>query len=86
MKNEEVSYYIFWLSKGPNPVATRYTGYFINGYRFHTKKRDARCKTQNSGVTLQALTPSFASAKDQNPIVGDVTYYGLIHEIVEIDY
>ena len=74
MKNEEVSDYIFWLSKGPNPVATRYTGYFINGYRFHTKKRDARCKTQNSGVTLQALTPSFASAKDQNPIVGDVTY------------
>ena len=86
MKNEEVSDYIFWLSKGPNPVATRYTGYFINGYRFHTKKSDARCKTQNSGVTLQALTPSFASAKDQNPIVGDVTYYRSIHEIVEIDY
>ena len=86
MKNEEVPDYIFGLSKGLNPVATRYTGYFINEYRFNTKKRDARCKTQNSGVTLQALTPSFASAKDQNPIVGDVTYYGSIHEIVEIDY
>ena len=35
---------------------------------------------------MQALTPSFASAKDQNPIVGDVTYYGSIHEIIEIDY
>ena len=86
MKNEEVSDYIFWFSKGPIPVATRYTEYFINGFRFHTKKRDARCKTQKSGVTLQAFTPSFASPKDQNPIVGDVTYYGSIHEIVEIDY
>ncbi|CAK7355681.1 unnamed protein product [Dovyalis caffra] len=28
----------------------------------------------------------FASAKDQNPIVGDVGYYGSIDEIVEIDY
>ena len=75
-----------WLSKGPNPVAIKYKGYFINGFRFHTRKRDARCKTQNSGVTLQALTPSFASARDQNPIVGDVTYYGAIDEIFAIDY
>ena len=63
MKNEEILDYIFWLSKGPNPVATRYTGYFINGYRFHTKKRDARCKTQNSGVTLQALMNTKLSSK-----------------------
>ncbi|XP_074374679.1 uncharacterized protein LOC141715095 [Apium graveolens] len=33
-----------------------------------------------------ALTSSFASAKDQNPITGDVSYYGSIEEIIEIDY
>ena len=86
VKNEYVLDYIVWLSEGPNPVAIRYKGYYINGFHFHTRKLDARCKTQNSWVTLQALTPSFAGDKDQNPIVGDVTYYGAIDEIFAIDY
>ncbi|KAL4300605.1 hypothetical protein AHAS_Ahas17G0217600 [Arachis hypogaea] len=45
---------------------------------FHTRHRDARRKIQNSGVTLKALTPSFASAK--------VTYYGRIVDMFELDY
>ncbi|GAB2297554.1 hypothetical protein Dimus_031651 [Dionaea muscipula] len=36
--------HIVWLAKGPNPVATKYGGYVINGYRFHTRMRDARCE------------------------------------------
>ncbi|XP_069145925.1 uncharacterized protein [Solanum lycopersicum] len=68
--NIEVSNHLKWLDKGSNFVEKRYTGYFINGYRFHTKTRDAPCKTQNSGVTLSATTDSFASARDQNPIDG----------------
>uniref|UniRef100_A0A803N452 Uncharacterized protein n=1 Tax=Chenopodium quinoa TaxID=63459 RepID=A0A803N452_CHEQI len=52
--------HIFWLAKGPSATARRYTGYYANGYKFYTKSRDARCKTQNSGVSLTALTPSFA--------------------------
>lgn len=83
---EEVPDHIKWLSMGPTYVAKRYAGYFVNGYRFHTRERDERCKTQNSGVTLTALTPSFASSRDPNPILGDVTYYGAIQEIIEIDY
>ncbi|KAL8094192.1 hypothetical protein AgCh_035895 [Apium graveolens] len=54
--------------------------------RFHTKKRDVNCSTQNSGVILTALTTNFASFKDKYPIVGDVTYYGAIEEIIEVDY
>ena len=53
-----------WLSKGPNPVVIKYKGYFINEFRFHTRKRDARSKTQNSGVTL------FIFPKLGHPIVG----------------
>ena len=74
------------LALGPNRRAKRFTGYVINGYRFHTNSRDSRCTTQNSGVFLTAITTSFASAKDQNPIVGNVNYYGSIEEIFELDY
>nr|XP_009799974.1 PREDICTED: uncharacterized protein LOC104245959 [Nicotiana sylvestris] len=86
VKNIVVLDYLLWLAKGPNMVAKRYTAYFINGYRFHTKERDSRGKTQNSGVTLSAITDSFASSRDQNPIDGEVIYYGAIRDIIEVDY
>ncbi|KAK6786424.1 hypothetical protein RDI58_014949 [Solanum bulbocastanum] len=54
--------------------------------RFHIRKLDARLKTQNSGVTVVASTTSFASSKDMNPIAADLTYYGRIVDIVELDY
>ncbi|KAH0707728.1 hypothetical protein KY285_010850 [Solanum tuberosum] len=47
---------------------------------------DARCKTENSGVTLVASTTSFASSKDKNLIAAYLTYYGRIVDIVELDY
>ncbi|KAH0633100.1 hypothetical protein KY284_035886 [Solanum tuberosum] len=53
---------------------------------FHVRQRDARRKTQNSGVTPVASTTSFASSKDKNPIAADLTYYGRIVDIVELDY
>lgn len=86
VKNVEMPDYLLRLAKGPNWVAKRYTAYWVNGYRFHTKAQDTPCKTQNSGVTLSATTDSFASARDQNPINGEVIYYGVIHDVIEIDY
>ncbi|KAG5588093.1 hypothetical protein H5410_048527 [Solanum commersonii] len=83
---EDVPDLIKQLSRGPNSVAKRYFGYLINGYRFHVRQCDARRKTQNSGVTLVASTTSFASLKDKNPIAPDLTYYGRIVDIVELDY
>ena len=74
------------LSRGPNFVAKRYPGYIINGYRFHTTKRDTNRKTQNSGVTLVSLTSSFASSKDGNPRTEPITYYGAIVDIIELYY
>ncbi|XP_020204521.2 uncharacterized protein LOC109789889 [Cajanus cajan] len=85
MKND-VSFQLKELSRGPNTVAKRFSGYLINGYRFHTMKRDARRKTQNSGVTLVSLTPSFASSKDENPKIESIPYYGAITDIIELDY
>ncbi|KAK6782340.1 hypothetical protein RDI58_020136 [Solanum bulbocastanum] len=83
---EDVPDLIKKLSRGPNFVTKRYFGYLINGYRFHIRQRDARRKTQNSGVTVVASTTSFASSKDKNPIAANLTYYGRIVDIVELDY
>uniref|UniRef100_A0A803MDF8 Transposase-associated domain-containing protein n=1 Tax=Chenopodium quinoa TaxID=63459 RepID=A0A803MDF8_CHEQI len=77
---------IIWLSKGPSYIAKKYTEYSVNGYRFHTMKRDANCVTQNSGVTLTAMTHSFESSKDQNPIEANFNYYGSITDIISISY
>ncbi|KMT08712.1 hypothetical protein BVRB_6g139850 [Beta vulgaris subsp. vulgaris] len=86
VQREQVDGQLFWLAKGPNTKARRYMGYFVNGYRFCTKGRDSRIKTQNSGVTLIATTSSFSSSRDQNPVDEDVTYYGVIEEIIELDF
>uniref|UniRef100_A0A803N3G4 Uncharacterized protein n=1 Tax=Chenopodium quinoa TaxID=63459 RepID=A0A803N3G4_CHEQI len=61
--------HIKWLYKGPSPIVRRYTRYFCNRYKFYTRDHDERCKTQNNGVSLTALTPSFASSKDHNPVL-----------------
>ncbi|KAF3629176.1 hypothetical protein FXO37_29056 [Capsicum annuum] len=74
------------FSRGPNIVAKRYSGYLINGYRFHIRQCDARQKKQNSGVTLVASTISISSSKDKNPVHADLTYYGRIVDILEFDY
>jgi hypothetical protein len=74
------------LSRGPTKIARSFSGYVINGYKFHPKQRDARHKTQNSSVTLAAITKSFSTTKDENPTTQSITYYGLITQIVEVDY
>ncbi|XP_071709264.1 uncharacterized protein [Rutidosis leptorrhynchoides] len=74
------------LAKGPNEVVNKYKGYIINGFRFHIKDVEKNRTTQNSGVILQALTSSLSSARDNDPIVGDVTYYGVLKDIIELQY
>ncbi|XP_074362862.1 uncharacterized protein LOC141703164 [Apium graveolens] len=86
LKKENISRDLEVFALGPNRLARKFTGYVINGYRFHTKFRDSQCTTQNSGVFLTAETTTFASSKDQNPVVGGVNYYGSIEEIFELDY
>ncbi|TMX00771.1 hypothetical protein EJD97_000170, partial [Solanum chilense] len=83
---EDVPDLIKQLSRGPNSVAKSYSGYLINGYRFHVRQRDARRKTQNSGVTLIASPTSFASSRDKNPTAVDFTYNSRIIDIVKLNY
>ncbi|CAI8590659.1 unnamed protein product [Vicia faba] len=86
LMDEKVTEWFKVLSRGPNDFVRRYSGYVINGYRFHTTNREARLKTQNSVVTLEAVTQVLRNAKDENPKKIFVTYYGAIKDIIELDY
>lgn len=74
------------LAHGPLRMYKSYKKYLINGFRFHTRDVEARRKTQNSGVIMIAETQSFASSRDSNPVAGDVTYYGILKDIIELEY
>ena len=64
----------------------RCDGYIINGVRFHTQKRDSIGCVQNSGVTLTAKTMQVSSSKDKNPIISNMSFYGVLQDIWKIDY
>ncbi|KAG8483202.1 hypothetical protein CXB51_022201 [Gossypium anomalum] len=83
---KDVNDEIKWLSQGPNKVIKRYSAFLINGYRFHTKYRERMRRTQNCGVVVNSSITSYASARDSNPVEGNVEYYGLLTDIIELDY
>ncbi|XP_052297002.1 uncharacterized protein LOC127902216 [Citrus sinensis] len=75
-----------WIAHGPRLEVIKYQGYEINGYRFRTKERDDLRVVQNSGVYLEANIFQISSAKDKNPMVANMLFYGVIQEIWELDY
>ena len=76
-----------WLAYGPRDDVRSFEGYDINGYTFWTEARDLKSSsTQNSGVTLVASSREFASSKDKSPVDAELSYYGRIQEIWELDY
>lgn len=74
------------LAPGPSAKVLKFSAYNINGFKFRTIERDQDLKTQNSGVFVSAETISYASSRDLNPIAGDVSYYGKLTEILELNY
>ena len=82
-RNPRVTEEIKWLARGPNNHVNRYSGYFVKGYRFHTKEHEKTLKTQNSGVVVRVVD---ANPQDGNtrPVV--VNYYGSLKDIIELNY
>lgn len=74
------------LSRGPIKIAYRGTGYLVNGFRFHTEKREKKSQTQNSGVYVAATTRGYSSARDSNPREEIVEYFGILEDIIELNY
>ncbi|KAL0539451.1 hypothetical protein IC582_023663 [Cucumis melo] len=67
-----------WIAHGPSPDVGTYSGYIINGYYYHTKRRDDIRRVQNSGVSITATTMQVSSSKDKNSIMSDMTFYVFI--------
>ncbi|KAK4426468.1 hypothetical protein Salat_1415400, partial [Sesamum alatum] len=74
------------LAQGPNLVGKRYRGFIVNDFHFYVKKFEHRRRTQNSGLVVAAQTSSFVSINDNNPVIGEVTYYGVLKDIIELEY
>ena len=83
---EHVNEQLQVLAMPPLRAVRCFKGYIVNGFRFHTKDRERQRKTQNSGVFLTAKTSSFASARDSNPMTGNVGYYGVLNDVMELQY
>ena len=60
------------MAAKPSRHGVRYSGYIINGFRFHTLCREAARSTQNSGVV--------------NIAEDGVNYYGRLTDIIELTY
>ena len=75
-----------WISRGPSLNVFKYHSYNLNGTQFNTMERDKSRRTQNHGVSIVAKTFQVSSSKDKNPVECDMTYYGVIKEIWELDY
>ncbi|CAL2240025.1 unnamed protein product [Prunus armeniaca] len=84
--NHGVSENLRWLAAGPNMAMPLYRSYLIKGIKFNIKAQDDVQTTQNSGVYLLAHTMQVASAKDKNPILSNMGFYGVIQEIWDLDY
>ncbi|KAK9132899.1 hypothetical protein Scep_012427 [Stephania cephalantha] len=76
MMEEDLSKNLRWLAKGPRDQALSNKGSFINGYRFHIQ--DIERTRQNSGVSIEATIPTQTN--------GEATYYGVLKEILLLDY
>ena len=74
------------LSRRPYMMVKKYNSYCINGCTFHTYGYGKGKSTQCYGVTTVVATSSFSSAKDKNPVAGNVSYYGRIVDILELNY
>ena len=61
-----------------------YSGYVINGKRYHTTEVER--STQDYGVSVEAETICRSSARDMTQIIANVSYYGVIKDIILLDF
>jgi hypothetical protein len=85
-KHRDVSEDLKWIARGPSMHPIKWDAYNVNGRRFNTKSRDENRVNQNSGVSIVADTMQVTTAKDKHPVHGNMTYYGVIQQIWELDY
>ena len=71
-EKKKLSDKVIWLAQFPNNEAKLFKRYVINGVKFCTKDSEATRKTQSSGVCVVTE--------------GVATYYGVLIDIIELNY
>ena len=74
------------MSRSPEFIVKTYKSIDIQGYKFCTKSLEESNYTHNSGVIVMATTTSYASVHDSDLRDGDLTYYGVIKDIIELSF
>ncbi|XP_070046112.1 uncharacterized protein [Nicotiana tomentosiformis] len=75
------------LAQGPSYIAKRFNAFNVNnGYRFRTKQSEKFKVTQNSGVMVVSKTENYASTSNNAPKSANITCYGRLNDIVELNY
>nr|GMD54464.1 uncharacterized protein LOC109179592 [Ipomoea batatas] len=64
------------LAKGPLRFVNTYSGYYVNGFKFHTIGYGGAKETMNSGVCIKGINYS----------VDESDYYGRLVEVVQVEY
>ncbi|KDO53175.1 hypothetical protein CISIN_1g043996mg, partial [Citrus sinensis] len=80
----DISMTLKCLACGPQRQAVSYNAYIINDQRYHIK--DVEKSTQNNGVLIELVTVCQSSSKDTNSCIDTITYYGVIKDILLLDY
>ena len=75
-----------WLAHGPRTDILSYHRYYTNGYCFYTKEHNDKCTVQNSEVILVVQAKHISSVKNKKPVYANMSYYGVIKDIWELDY
>jgi hypothetical protein len=74
--NDESTNTVKKITSIPSTQITTWQGYDINGDRFHTKEKDKKSATQNSGIQYEGIDKSTGQSRK---------YYGVIQDIWELD-
>lgn len=63
-----------------------WVAYDIFNFSFYTKSKYDRSTMQNTGIIVEIESMYFSSSKDRNLILASRAFYGVIEEILDIDY
>ncbi|XP_062000002.1 uncharacterized protein LOC133746279 [Rosa rugosa] len=81
---QDVSTTLKWLAGGPIDLSLSYTGFIINGVRYHTIEADK--SRQTCGISIEADTLCRSSAKDNSMKDSPVSYYGVLRDVIVLSY
>ncbi|KAL5714360.1 hypothetical protein ACHQM5_016333 [Ranunculus cassubicifolius] len=66
---------LYALACRPDHRVNRYSGCIVNGIRFHTKDREIKLRTQNSGVVVMGEHQT-----------QEIDFYGVLKDILQLKY